>query len=221
MFTRLRAVSMLTAALLLTVAITPAHAQVGKNLGALDPNLATAEQMATLPGMTPAIVQALIAGRPYLSMTAFDAALGKSLSAEQRKALYPKLFLPINLNNTTDAEILLVPGVGARMLREFKEYHPYASLAVWRKEISKYVDATELARLEQYVFVPVELNTATDEDILSIPGAGRRMVREFKEYRPWKNEAQFQKEIGKYVPAGEVSRLWSYVRAYAQGDCED
>jgi hypothetical protein len=37
------------------------------------------------------------------------------------------------------------------------------------------------------------------------------MVREFKEYRPWKNEAQFQKEIGKYVDAKEVARLWRYV----------
>jgi DNA uptake protein ComE-like DNA-binding protein len=144
-------------------------------------------------------------------MTAFDAALGKSLTAAQRKAVYPKLFLAVNLNTATDAEINLIPGIGPKMLKEFKEYRPYASLAVWRKEIGKYVDAAEVARLEQYVFVPVELNAATDEDILSIPGAGRRMVREFKEYRPWKNEAQFQKEIGKYVDAKEVARLWRYV----------
>jgi DNA uptake protein ComE-like DNA-binding protein len=212
MSTFLRPARVLTTVALLALTALPAAAQVGKNLGALDANLATEAQIAALPGMTPAVTTALIAGRPYLSMTALDAALGKSLSAEQRKALYPKLFLPINLNATTDAEINLVPGMGPRMLREFKEYRPYASLAVWRKEMGKYVDAAEVARLEQYVFVPVELNTATDEDILSIPGAGRRMVREFKEYRPWKNEAQFQKEIGKYVNAAEVSRLWSYVR---------
>jgi DNA uptake protein ComE-like DNA-binding protein len=188
-----------------------ATAQVGKNLGALDPNLATEAQLTALPGLTPAIVKSIIDGRPYLSMSAFDVALAKSLNAAARKALYPKLFLPINLNGTTDAEINLVPGMGPRMLREFKEYRPYASLAVFQKEMGKYVDSTEVARLAQYVFVPVELNTATDEDILSIPGAGRRMVREFKEYRPWRNEAQFQKEIGKYVDAKEVSRLWSYV----------
>jgi DNA uptake protein ComE-like DNA-binding protein len=204
--------SSVIASLLLLAVAMPAQAQVGKNLGALEPNLATAEQLAALPGLTPAITQAIIAGRPYLSMAAFDAALSAHLSPEQRKALYPKLFVPINLNATTDAELNLVPGMGPRMLREFKEYRPYASLAVFRREMGKYVDATEVARLEQYVFVPVELNTATDEDILSIPGAGRRMVREFKEYRPWKNQAQFQKEIGKYVNEAEVARLWSYVR---------
>ena len=58
---------------------------------------------------------------------------------------------------------------------------------------------------------PVNLNTATDEDILSIPGAGARMVREFKEYRPWKTKAQFDKEIAKYVGAKETGRLWRYV----------
>ena len=57
----------------------------------------------------------------------------------------------------------------------------------------------------------MKLNTGTDEDINSIPGAGSRMVREFKEYRPWKTKEQFEKEIGKYVNKQEVARLWRYV----------
>ncbi|MES2523192.1 MAG: hypothetical protein V4617_10865 [Gemmatimonadota bacterium] len=204
-------VAALAAVAFLSFAPALVQAQVGKSQGVLDANLAPEAQLATLPGMTSTLASTLVAGRPYLTMSALDAALGKSLSAAQRKALYPKLFLPINLNSATDAEINMVPGMGPRMLREFKEYRTYASLAVWRKEMGKYVDAAEVARLEQYVFVPVELNTATDEDIMSIPGAGRRMVREFKEYRPWKNDAQFRKEIGKYVNEKEVARLWSYV----------
>ena len=42
---------------------------------------------------------------------------------------------------------------------------------------------------------PINLNTASDADILSIPGVGQRMVQEFKEYRPWKSREQFAKEI--------------------------
>ena len=52
---------------------------------------------------------------------------------------------------------------------------------MFHREIDKYVDDAELARLEQYVFVPIDLNTATDADILTIPGLGARMVREFKD----------------------------------------
>jgi hypothetical protein len=57
------------------------------------------------------------------------------------------------------------------------------------------------------VFIPINLNSASDADVLSIPGAGPRMVREFKEYRPWKTKEQFEKEIGKYVGAKEIRPL--------------
>jgi DNA uptake protein ComE-like DNA-binding protein len=84
-------------------------------------------------------------------------------------------------------------------------------MAQFRREIAKYVDNAELARLEKYVFVPVNLNTASDEDILSIPGLGQRMLHEFKEYRPYQNIEQFRREIGKYVSAKEVARFERYV----------
>ncbi|HUQ19291.1 MAG TPA: hypothetical protein VM099_06725 [Gemmatimonadaceae bacterium] len=59
----------------------------------------------------------------------------------------------INLNTATDAEILAIPGMGPRMLREFKEYRPYTSMEQFRREIGKYVDKKEVARLEQYVYI--------------------------------------------------------------------
>jgi DNA uptake protein ComE-like DNA-binding protein len=59
----------------------------------------------------------------------------------------------IDLNTATDAQILAIPGVGQRMLREFKEYRPYTSMDQFRREIGKYVDKAEVARLEQYVTI--------------------------------------------------------------------
>jgi DNA uptake protein ComE-like DNA-binding protein len=144
-------------------------------------------------------------------MADLHALLSKSLSKEQLTELYGKMFVQINLNTAANEEILLIPGVGSRMLREFREYRPYKAIGQFRKEIGKYVDQKEVARLEQYVFVPVSLNGASDEDILSIPGAGKRMLREFKEYRPYSNIEQFRKEIGKYVDKKEVARLERYV----------
>jgi DNA uptake protein ComE-like DNA-binding protein len=137
--------------------------------------------------------------------------LSQKLTAQQTGEIYAKAFIHVNLNTGTPEEILLIPGAGKRMAREFAEYRPWRSWAHFDKEIGKYVPQTEVDRLKQYVFIPVKLNTATDADILSIPGAGNRMVREFKEYRPWKTKEQFEKEIGKYVNAREVARLWRYV----------
>jgi DNA uptake protein ComE-like DNA-binding protein len=61
--------------------------------------------------------------------------------------------VPININTATDAEILKIPGVGPRMLREFKEYRPFTSIEQFRREIGKYVDKAEVARLEKYIVI--------------------------------------------------------------------
>ena len=189
-----------------------ASAQVGKSVTIADANVIAEADLAKLPHMNAAISKALAGKRPFLSMTALDMFLqGQGLSRMQLNELYGRLFLHINLNTASDAEIQLIPNLGPRMLREFKEYRPYANLAVFHREIDKYVDDAELARLEQYVFVPINLNTASDADIQTIPGLGARMLREFKEYRPYKQIEQFRREIGKYVSKEEVARFERYV----------
>jgi DNA uptake protein ComE-like DNA-binding protein len=189
-----------------------AYAQVGKSVTIADANTISDADVAKLPGMTPAIAKSLIASRPFLSISALDKFLtGAKLTREQITALYGRIFIHINLNSASPEEILLIPGVGKRMLGEFLEYRPYAALAVFHREIDKYVDDAELARLEQYVFVPMDLNTASDADFLTIPGLGNRMLREFKEYRPYDGIERFRREIGKYVSKEEVARLERYV----------
>jgi DNA uptake protein ComE-like DNA-binding protein len=189
-----------------------AQAQVGKSAGVADANTAAEKDLLAMPHMNPAIVKGLIEKRPFASITDLHAYLvGQKLTPEQAMEFYGKAFVHINLNTATPEEILLVPGAGKRMVREFDEYRPWKSYAQFDKEIGKYVDADKTAQLAQYTFIPVRLNTASDADILSIPGAGQRMVREFKEYRPWKTKEQFMKEIGKYVGAKETERLWRYV----------
>jgi DNA uptake protein ComE-like DNA-binding protein len=187
------------------------QAQVGRSEGLVNPDLASEKELLALPHMNPTIVKAIIERRPFLRMGELNALLAQSLNKEQLAELYGKMFVQINLNTASEEEILMIPGTGKRMLREFLEYRPYKALAQFHKEIGKYVDNKELARLEQYVFVPINLNMASDEDILSIPGAGKRMVREFKEYRPYTNIEKFRKEIGKYVDKKEVARLERYV----------
>jgi len=196
----------------LAASARPAHAQVGKSVTIADANIIGEADLAKLPGVTPAIAKGLVGKRPFLSVTALDQFLtGAGLTREQITTLYGRIFIHINLNTAPREEILLIPGVGNRMLHEFEEYRPYAALAVFHREIDKYVDDAELARLEQYVFVPINLNTASDADILTIPGLGNRMLREFKEYRPYKAIEQFRREMGKYVSKEEVARLERYV----------
>lgn len=201
-------ISYLLAALIIA---TPAMAEVGKNKDLANPNRATAEELQKLPHLTADIAKALIAKRPFLNNRDLDTLLAKSLSATQRTQLYAKLFVPLNLNNGPRKELLMIPRVGRRTLQEIMEYRPYQSMAQFRSALSEGYGPEEIARLEQYFFVPIDLNTASDEDILSIPGLGQRMLKEFKEYRPYKNLEQFRREIGKYVDSKEVARLERYV----------
>ena len=201
----------LATASLFVAAVPPAAAQVGKPVTIVDANIATEQQLAAIPHLTPALVTSIVAARPFPSITELDALLAKTLSPEQRMAVYGRLFVHLDLNTATREQILLIPNAGPRMVREFQEYRPYKALAQFHREIGKYVNDEELARLEQYVFVPIDLNTASDADIQTIPGVGARMLREFKEYRPYKAMEQFRREMVKYVNEKEVARMERYV----------
>jgi DNA uptake protein ComE-like DNA-binding protein len=193
------------------VAVQGIAGQVGKSQGLLNADSATEQELTKVPHITPALATTIVGRRPFKSPMELHAVLSPTLNAGQLKEVYAKVFLPLNLNTATREEILLVPGVGARLAHEFEEYRPYRTLAQFRKEIGKYVDETEVARLEQYVFVPINLNTASDADLMTIPKMGPRMLHEFKEYRPYKSIEQFRKEIGKYVDDKEVARFERYV----------
>ena len=189
----------------------PSMAQVGENLGLLNPNLASSDELAAVPGLNNTVVEEILAARPFLSMLEFHEAIEGHVSESTYDQLYGALWVPIDLNDVTNEEILLIPGVGNRMLHEFEEYRPYIALPEFQREIGKYVDDEELARLAQYVYVRIDLNSASEAEILSIPGVGPRMQHEFEEYRPYAAMAQFSREIGKYVDDEEVDRLARYV----------
>ena len=188
-----------------------AMAQVGKNMGVLNPNTASAEALAGLPGLNPKLAGQIIAGRPYLKMEALDKALAPSLSADQRKALYVRLFLPINLNSASVEAIRMVPGVGRRMTHEFQEYRPYRGIAESRREIGKYVDDAEVARMEQYVFVPIKLNRASDRALRTVPGLDDGILKAIKESRPFASMGDFRSRVGAHAAKGEVARLERYL----------
>ncbi len=176
----------------------------------LNPNLASREELAALSQLDEQTVQQIINGRPFLGMKDFQEIINR-LDEGSMKSLLTVCFVPLNLNTASEEEFLMIPGVGEKMAHEFEEYRPYRKVAQFRREMGKYVDEAEIARYEKYVFVPVALNTATDEEILNIPGVGDRMLHEFKEYRPYKSMEQFRREIGKYVDKEELARLERFV----------
>ena len=133
----------------------PARAGAQVGTGLVDPNVAAEKALLALPHMTPARVTALIAKRPFASVTDLNAfLLNQKLTEPQRKDFYAVAFVHVNLNTGTRDEILLIPGAGTRMAHEFVEYRPWRNWAQFEKEIGKYVGAAEAARLWRYVVIP-------------------------------------------------------------------
>lgn len=118
----------------------------------LDPNEVEGVALAGA-GLTQEQVDAVLAARPFADMTELDALLAESIDGAAREDLYEHIWIPIDLNTASREEILLIPGVGERMAHEFEEYRPYRAIEEFRREIGKYVDEEEVARLERYVAI--------------------------------------------------------------------
>lgn len=134
-----------------TAAAADAASQAPVAGAVLDANTATAEQLAAAEGVTPELAAAIVAGRPYANVTALNAKLLETVEAGAATTVLTTVFVPVNLNTASEADIKLIPGMTPKMVHEFLEYRPYADLTVFDREIGKYVDEAEVARFRNYV----------------------------------------------------------------------
>lgn len=193
------------------VFVSTLSAQVGKSTSVLDANSATESELTSVPHVDAGLAARILTARPFADVLQLNEVVSATLDRREREELYGRLFVTINLNTASREAIRLIPRVSDRLAYEFEEYRPYTSIEQFRREIGKYVDAAEVARLEQYVFVPMNLNRAAGAAFLTIPGMSAQMVEEFEEYRPYASFEQFRREIGKYVDPKEVTRLERYL----------
>ncbi|MEO6213678.1 MAG: hypothetical protein ABIP65_08640 [Vicinamibacterales bacterium] len=210
--TRNAATVVLVMLLGMTAAVTPTQAQVGKSLGVVDVNTVAEKDLAALPGMTPASAKALVSKRPFMTPVELNTfLLANGMTQEQAAAFYARAFVHINLNTATSDEIMLVPSAGKRMAREFAEYRPWKTWGQFDKEIGKYVGAEATARLAQYTFIPMDANLATDDSLMTIPGANAALVARIKQGRPYKTAADIEPVVAKGSTPAEGKRVARYL----------
>jgi DNA uptake protein ComE-like DNA-binding protein len=118
----------------------------------LNPNTATEAQLKAVPVLSP-VAADILKGRPYKTQGDFHKVVSAKVPAAQLPAAYAAAFVPLNLNTASNADVMLIPGMSPRMAHEFEEYRPYKDMTQFNREIGKYVDAAEVARLASYVTV--------------------------------------------------------------------
>lgn len=158
---RLKILAVLAAAIVALGSVASAQTATGTSQTTqplVDPNTATEKELTSVAHITPVIAKSIVAKRPFATVVDLDKLLKEQkLTPEQITEVHGRLFVRLNLNSASDEEILAIPGIGQRMLREFKEYRPYKTMEQFRREIGKYIDRdkreAEMARLERYVLI--------------------------------------------------------------------
>jgi len=117
----------------------------------------------------------------------------------------------LNANTASETELSSIPGFNEAAIELILENRPFNTVGELNNQLSTLMSSNELEDVYGYVFVPLKLNSASDDDIQLIPGVGSRMAHEFEEYRPYTSMNQFRREIGKYVDEDEVARYEMYV----------
>jgi DNA uptake protein ComE-like DNA-binding protein len=124
----------------------------------------------------------------------------------------------IDPDAATREQLLTIPGMTASTADALVAGRPYQNMTAVDRVLAR-ANLSEQQRDTVYtrLWKPIDLNTATGEEILLIPGVGPKMRHEFEEYRPYRSIERFRREIGKYVSPQEVARLERYVTIRSQG----
>lgn len=183
-------------------------------------NSASPEQLKAIPGAGDRIAREFEEYKPYTSIGQFRGEIGKYVSPEEVAAFEVYLFVPVDPDQSDADTLQQLPGVTADIANTLISGRPYGSSQAFLEALGKQVPA-ELATAAGTFLAPdagpvatwikYNLNTASNAQFQSIPGAGERMSREFEEYRPYTSIAQFRGEIGKYVSPEEVAAFERYL----------
>ncbi len=127
-------------------------------------------------------------------------------------AVQPAVNTKLNLNTAAGDEYLAtIPNFSSRMVREFLEYRPYASIQQFRREIGKYVDDAQVAQYEQYVYVPVDVNQSDAATLLQIPGLDQAAADALIAGRPYASNDAFLAALAQAAPTVDAATAASYL----------
>jgi DNA uptake protein ComE-like DNA-binding protein len=118
----------------------------------------------------------------------------------------------LDLNNLTEDQLMTtIPNFSSRMVREFFEYRPYVSIQQFRREIGKYVDETQVAEWEQYVYVPINPNEADAETLMQMDGMDESLANTLIAGRPYASNQAFLDALAGSLNADQLARAVCYL----------
>src|SRR3954453_12442291 len=183
-------------------------------------NTASTEQFMSIPGAGDRMTREFEEYRPYTTIGQFRGEIGKYVSPQEAAAFEAYVFVPVDPNQADTDTLQQLPGVTAEIADALIAGRPYDSAQTFLSALGQHAPAELVTAAGTFLapdagpvatWVKYNLNTATTEQFMGIPGAGDRFTREFEEYRPYTSIGQFRGEIGKYVSPEEVAAFERYL----------
>lgn len=88
---------------------------------------------------------------------------------------------------------------------------PYGSMLALDRILARHLSAEGRDSLYTRVWLPLDLNTASSDEIMLIPGVDTRLRYELEEYRPYDGIEEFRRDIGKRIGPEEAAGLERYI----------
>ncbi|WP_271077884.1 hypothetical protein [Aurantiacibacter sp. MUD61] len=117
----------------------------------------------------------------------------------------------VDANTATADDLAGIAQIDEELAAAIVAGQPYANAMDFNAVLMQSLTEEQAAAVREVLFVPVNLNDTSSEELALIPGIDERMIREFEEYAPYDDMAEFDREIGKYVDEEEVARFRQYV----------
>lgn len=119
-------------------------------------------------------------------------------------------FLDPNL--ATAAALSALPGMSDSVTLAVIAGRPYVSMVALDRVLARHLSEPWRDSVYARVWIPLDLNTASSDEIMLIPGVDTRMRHELEEYRPYDDIDSFRREVGEQLGPEEAARLERYVR---------
>lgn len=113
----------------------------------------------------------------------------------------------LNANTATEDELkAAIDGLGDKMAHEIDEYRPYKSVAVFEKEMIKYVkDPDIVARYLDAVYIPIAIDDCDAKTLMQIEGLTKKGAEAVIAGRPYGSVDAFTKALEPHVKPAEIA----------------
>ncbi len=163
----------------------------------------------TQPGTPTAIFAATMAATTAATVVPTAAATAVPTAAACASAT--QKFTLVDLNTATNDQLMAIPNMNSRMLREFLEYRPYISILQFRRELGKYISAEQVAAYEKYIYVPIKVDASDAATLKQIPSVDDKIAADLIAARPNASNEAFLEKLGKYLTPDQVAYAKHYL----------